>query len=98
MSTERAMQMQQYSEEIKLIRPFMYKWEQKWSDGNFSFVFVGQILCICKKGWPRHILATKTLIFFGGLLYVYTALASSLSTSSSLGTFQDTLLNMSHPF
>ena len=35
--------------------------------------------------------------FFGGLLYVYTAMANSFSTLSSYWIFQDTLMHMSNP-
>ena len=40
-SPETAIKMQQSGEGIKLIRPSYEKWEQKWSEPTFSFVFLG---------------------------------------------------------
>ena len=49
-STETAIQMQHSDEGIKLIGPSCKKLEQKWSDGQFSFVFFGNSFVFTKIG------------------------------------------------
>ena len=49
-SPETAKQMQQSGEGIMLIRPSCQKWERKWSDGIFSFVFFRISFVYAKNG------------------------------------------------
>ena len=63
-SLETAIQIQQSGEGIELIRPSGKKWEQIWSDGEFSYVFFRTFLCIYQKWWPQLILALKLTKFF----------------------------------
>jgi hypothetical protein len=48
--TETAIQMQDSGEGIKLIGPSCEKQERKWSDGQFSFVFLGNSFVNAKYG------------------------------------------------
>ena len=65
---EKSLKMQQSGEGIELIRPSGKKWEQIWSDGEFSYVFFRTFLCIYQKWWPQLILALKLTKFFWWLM------------------------------
>jgi hypothetical protein len=51
-SMEQAVKMQQSGEGSRLDLP-VKKWEQKWPEATFSFVFFGKFLCKHKKWWPH---------------------------------------------
>ena len=72
---ETAIKMQQSGEGIKSIRPSCKKWEGKWSDGIFSFVFFTISFVYAKKGIETatytSIEANKHFgVFWDTLLYI----------------------------
>ena len=67
-STETAIKMQHSDEGIKVIGPSCKKLEQKWSDGQFSFVFFGNSFVFTKIGGHTTKMVRMSPTFFWWLL------------------------------
>ena len=63
---------QQSGEGIKSIRPSCKKWEQKWLEVIFSFVFLWNSFVSINKWWLNHMEALKILKLVWVAAHIYT--------------------------